>query len=423
MGLLDALQSPEAQLGLGLLSAAGPSAVPMSFGQRLGGAMQQFQAAKIAEEERRQKAAMQALQAQLINAQIGETQAQAKQREAEAAKLQQAALRAQQFQSDLSKAGTVSPSAALAGGGGPTQANAANIGASRPIDWQALAIQYPDQIKAIEELSKARNFGRDKVARTVKGLGPDGREYEYQVDDYGNKVGAGMAQYRAPIEIGQGDRKTFADAYNLNPLGSFAINQSPDSKASNAVAWANNAIARDRLGWEKQQADKPQYDAERGILVNPRSGQAQEVQMGGKPIGPKDKNLPVDFTKSVGGLKELANGIESYKSALASNGGVNPLATGTSRAALKSSFTALQMGLKNAFELGALAGPDLSLLQGMLVDPTSPQALIMGDKGVAEQLNKAKEYIRNRGRAVYEAHGKPVPQEYAVPVKNITVEW
>ena len=84
MGLLDALQSPDGQLGLGLLAAAGPSATPMSFGQRLSGAMQQFQAAKIAEEERRQKAAMQALQAKLIESQIGETQAQALQRQAQA---------------------------------------------------------------------------------------------------------------------------------------------------------------------------------------------------------------------------------------------------------------------------------------------------------------------------------------------------
>ena len=100
MGLLDALQSPEAQLGLGLLSAAGPSAVPMSFGQRLGGAMQQFQAAKIAEEERRQKAAMQALQAQLINAQIGETQAQAKQREAAVQEAQRKAVEAARIQQE-----------------------------------------------------------------------------------------------------------------------------------------------------------------------------------------------------------------------------------------------------------------------------------------------------------------------------------
>lgn len=86
MGLLDALNDPGLQLGLGLLSAAGPSAQPQSFGQRAFGAMQQFNAQRQAEEERKQKAAMQALQAQLIQAQIGDTYAQQKQREAAASK-------------------------------------------------------------------------------------------------------------------------------------------------------------------------------------------------------------------------------------------------------------------------------------------------------------------------------------------------
>jgi hypothetical protein len=384
----------------------------MSFGQRLGGAMQQFQAAKIAEEERRQKAAMQALQAQLINAQIGETQAQAKQREAEAAKLQQAALRAQQFQSDLSKAGTVSPSAALAGGGGPTQANAANIGASRPIDWQALAIQYPDQIKAIEELAKARNFGRDKVARTVKGLGPDGREYEYQVDDYGNKVGAGMAQYRAPIEIGQGDRKTFADAYNLNPLASFAINQSPDSKASNAVAWANNAIARDRLGWEKQ---KDARDASAGQLVETPDGYVRVgkdnrataimAPTGVQPLMGNSSKLPEAAQKQVLGARNVQQAVSDYQAKLKDWSNMKMLSP-DARAEMGNAYNNMMLQAKEAYNLGVLNGPDYAILQSVVKDPTKWTSAAVSNEAMSKQATELARIAANIEKNSMQAHGK-----------------
>lgn len=45
-GLLDFLTTDEAQLGLGLLAAGGPSPVPMSFGQRIAAGVQQAQASK-----------------------------------------------------------------------------------------------------------------------------------------------------------------------------------------------------------------------------------------------------------------------------------------------------------------------------------------------------------------------------------------
>ena len=67
---------------------------------------------------------------------------------------------------------------------------------------------------------------------------------------------------------------------------------------------------------------------------------------------PEQKNLPVDFTKSVAGLQELGNGLDSYEKTLKANNGQSMVATGKRRAALQGAYTSLQMGLKNAFELG-----------------------------------------------------------------------
>lgn len=75
-GLLDFLNSDDAKLGIGLLSAGGPSAVPMSFGQRLQGAMQTMDA------DKQNKAKL-----DLVKAQIADSLAQSEQRTQQAAQI------------------------------------------------------------------------------------------------------------------------------------------------------------------------------------------------------------------------------------------------------------------------------------------------------------------------------------------------
>lgn len=65
MSLLDFLNTPDAQLGLGLLAAGGPSAAPMSFGQRIAQGAQYAQSSKDAD-----------LRRQYVRSQIDENTAQ-----------------------------------------------------------------------------------------------------------------------------------------------------------------------------------------------------------------------------------------------------------------------------------------------------------------------------------------------------------
>lgn len=89
-GLLDLLASddPSMRMGLGLLAAAGPQAQPMSFGQRLAGAVGQFQQQKQQDEERRQRAAMQALQLQQAQQALAQGQFQYQQAQQQATRQQ-----------------------------------------------------------------------------------------------------------------------------------------------------------------------------------------------------------------------------------------------------------------------------------------------------------------------------------------------
>jgi hypothetical protein len=60
-------------------------------------------------------------------------------------------------------------------------------------------------------------------------------------------------------------------------------------------------------------------------------------------------------------------------------------------------------------ELGALAGPDIEILGGMLADPTSATGMIYGPKSIAQQIGQTRQYLDNRTQAVEKVFGRKVP--------------
>ena len=273
---------------------------------------------------------------------------------------------------------------ALQGGGGPTQSNAAQM---RPVDPMAqfmhgamqsgeiTPMQYmqSQQKDTAPIISKAGDVARDRTGKIL-----------WQNEDKTTQPAA-LQEYAFAKQQGYGG--SFLD---------FQLAQKRAGASSVSVGYGAPVAG---IG----------PDGKPAFFQPSKDGSPPSVVQGFTPEG---KAKPVEFTKSLAGLNELSNGLDSYSEALKSNGGVNPLAIGKQRAGLQSAFTALQMGMKNAFELGALAGPDIALLNGMIIDPTSPKAMMLGDKGIAEQNERAREYIRNRGRAVYKAHGMDAPAEY-----------
>lgn len=134
---------------------------------------------------------------------------------------------------------------------GPTASKAALIGQMPKLDPNALIAQGVP-VDRVKELIDAQNFGKPKVARTVKGMGPDGREYEYQVDEFGQRVGDGLAQYRAPIQSDLGGRQVFLDPYKLNQVAGFDKTMTPEGRDASARGWATVGQAERRLAFDQQ---------------------------------------------------------------------------------------------------------------------------------------------------------------------------
>jgi hypothetical protein len=225
-----------------------------------------------------------------------------------------------------------------------------------------------------------------------------------------------------PVEQTDGQVKTTIDQNPLSPTYGKPTGAPAVQMMATPGEVMTDARARQQMQQTKTLADQAvtyQQDGNGNFVALPSKvvpgGIVSPIAVlgsDGKPIQGKN-NLPVEFNKSITGIKELTNALDSYQKTLADNGGASALAMGARRGNLQGSYTALQMGLKNAFELGALAGPDLTLLQGMLVDPTSPRGMLLGNEGIAAQIKQVKQYIKNRGAAVYEGHRQPVPLEFA----------
>lgn len=240
MGLLDSinsLDSADGRLALGLLSAASARPVRTSTGAGLLEALnsvdawkQQQEQRRLAEQDRQQRAAMQALQMEHIRSQIGETQAQAAQRTADAEKMRQALARQQQFTQALTQASAgTSPTQALQAGGGPTVANAANIGKRTPANWQALVAQFPEQADAIKKIAESVSWGAPEVARTIEGRDAQGRPVTLQFDKQGRQIGEGVQQWKAPEKVDTGGQVQFIDPVSLTKLSELAKTNSPDA--------------------------------------------------------------------------------------------------------------------------------------------------------------------------------------------------
>ncbi|MFN4121261.1 hypothetical protein [Acidovorax sp.] len=104
--------------------------------------------------------------------------------------------------------------------------------------------------KAIQQYAELQNVGRQEVARTVEGVDAQGRPATFQYDKFGQRVGDGVGQWKAPMLINQGDRQTLFDPAARQTIGSLGINMSQAERDASARGWASNNLAQQRLAFD-----------------------------------------------------------------------------------------------------------------------------------------------------------------------------
>ena len=291
-GLLDFFNSPDAQAGLGLLAAAGPRADGAGFGQRLQeglGAAEQWKMrqAKMAQEA--QQAKMQEMQMQQMQAQMAN----------------------QQKVRELAQKYVISGSPALAplmgdqstgimqsAGRPATQAGFDQRGYANALMQAGLVDEGRKELAMLQKENQINKLD-------VKDFSPASVQKFQQSGNYADLVRMDKAHFQNT------GSKTYAlDPYSGKPLNSIDNTQSPDSKASNQVAWAN-------YGLQKANQDKPQYIESLGGFANPRTQQVMPARdMQGNVIEGTGK-MTEDQAKASGWLVQAENAFKNMKSATA----------------------------------------------------------------------------------------------------------
>lgn len=205
-GLLDFMQSDDARLGIGLLAAAGPSA--MGFGERLQSALSGVDAHKANK-----------MRMGLLQSQMDENAAQADARRASAQQKQVELERQSRLQQALP---------GLLGPGGFNVQEALRLGVS---------------VDDIPKYASLQDIGRPKATRQMEVDDGNGGKRIALVDDFGREV-AGFNGYVAPVQVNQGGQITFT-----KPQAgvSLPVTMSPAERDASARGWAGHNLNQQRF--------------------------------------------------------------------------------------------------------------------------------------------------------------------------------
>lgn len=131
---------------------------------------------------------------------------------------------------------------------GSTVTPTRTVGAGKLDVLKALEVGYTAE--EIEKLAKLPDAGMPTVARTIETM-EGGRPVTIQFDAQGRRIGDSLGIWKAPVQADTGGAVQFIDPVTLKPVQSLTKSMTPGERASNAVAWANNGVSRERLAFDK----------------------------------------------------------------------------------------------------------------------------------------------------------------------------
>jgi hypothetical protein len=122
---------------------------------------------------------------------------------------------------------------------------------------------------------------------------------------------------------------------------------------------------------------------------------ADGMRVAGQPVGSK-KEAPVKFNDTDLQLAGLAGSLKDFKDEVNKNlfTGAKFLPSGADTAAMTSKYTALLMGVKDLYTLGALTGPDMSIIESQITNPASWSGKFTTKKGFDEQIKVIEDMLK-----------------------------
>ena len=131
---------------------------------------------------------------------------------------------------------------------------------------------------------------------------------------------------------------------------------------------------------------------------------------------------PTDFSAKAKKLKDFEGYLTDYKTELdkdlmvfpkeipliPSQGMAIPLPVGSDTARMNSKYTALLMGLKDAYELGALTGPDMSIVESQLTNPATIAGAMTSRDAMKEQVKVMEGLLSRSKQNLESSYGRKI---------------
>jgi hypothetical protein len=131
------------------------------------------------------------------------------------------------------------------------------------------------------------------------------------------------------------------------------------------------------------------------------------ARMPGMPVGGK-KEAPAKFNDTDMQLAGLAGSLKEFKEEVGKNlfTGAKFVPSGQDTARMTAKYTALLMGVKDLYTLGALTGPDMSIIESQLTNPASWSGKFTSKKGFDEQIKVIEDMLKRTTTNLESTYGR-----------------
>lgn len=421
------------QAAAALLQAGGPSRTPISIGQALGGALQAGSAGY-------QQAQQGAIQNLLTRQKLMEAKRLEDYRKA----LQEQQLQPAQPMGEVT---TITPDQAISVGGmpaGPTVARANLIGQQVRMPAPQMSEQemlYQDAMnkykiaerhgmseEALKYLEKAQKI---KPIEKVSGApfevtdATTGKPIMVQQFDSGRLQTVGAYGPKRDVVLQNLGGKTVAiDKSKLAGGETYAQTLAPQI-IGGAEAGGFYQVGGGGMGGGAGGAPRPAgaptpTGAPTGGVSAPQAAPTGMQPL--TPIIPLQPKAPEAFMKASRQLNDLRGAIEDYKTELASgvwvvpknipipftDSGI-PMPIGQDSARVAGKYNSLLMGVKNLYELGALTGPDMAIIERQLTNPSSWTGLLTSKNAMNAQVKVLEDMLDRADKNLSSSYKQTMP--------------
>jgi hypothetical protein len=148
-------------------------------------------------------------------------------------------------------------------------------------------------------------------------------------------------------------------------------------------------------------------------------------RVAGAPVGSK-KEAPVKFNDTDLQLAGLAGSLKDFKDEISKQlaTGAKFLPAGADTARMQAKYTALLMGVKDLYTLGALTGPDMSIIESQLTNPASWSGKFTTQKGFEEQTKVIEDMLKRASTNLENTYNRqPRATKKALDALGTTSGW